>query len=443
MTDIATKGNNGNQVLFRADEPRNSGSTPTLSLPKGGGAIRGIGEKFAANPVTGTGSHTVPLALSPGRSGFGPQLALTYDSGSGNGPFGFGWSLSLPSVTRKTDKGLPQFEDSRESDVFVLSGAEDLMRVLSQSAGDWAREALPIRALYGQQYEIHRYRPRIEGLFARIEKWSNVSDPSDVFWRSISKDNVTTWYGKTENSRICDPADPSRIFSWLICESYDSKGNAISYVYKPEDSVGVDRTQCHERNRSNKTRSANRYLKHIFYGNRSPYFPDLNGETAVSLPTDWMFELVFDYGEHDLLFPIPQDTAGPWTCRVDPFSTFRPGFEVRTYRLCRRALMFHHFAGTELGVDCLVRSTDFAFPSAPPLDSSQPTYSYLLSVTVSGYTRNGTAAYFSSSLPPVEFGYSEGFVDETVRDVDLESLDNLPYGLGGQNYRWVDLDGEG
>jgi len=26
---------------------------PSISLPKGGGAIRGIGEKFAANPVTG------------------------------------------------------------------------------------------------------------------------------------------------------------------------------------------------------------------------------------------------------------------------------------------------------------------------------------------------------------------------------------------------------
>ena len=58
---------------------------PSVSLPKGGGAIRGIGEKFAANPVTGTGSMTVPIATSPGRSGFGPQLSLSYDSGAGNG----------------------------------------------------------------------------------------------------------------------------------------------------------------------------------------------------------------------------------------------------------------------------------------------------------------------------------------------------------------------
>src|SRR5215216_1280189 len=107
---------------------------PAISLPKGGGAVRGMGEKFGVNPVTGTGSMSVPLATSPGRSGFGPQLALSYDSGSGNGPFGFGWTLSLPSITRKTDKGLPQYHDADESDVYLLSGAEDLVPVL-QSDG--------------------------------------------------------------------------------------------------------------------------------------------------------------------------------------------------------------------------------------------------------------------------------------------------------------------
>src|SRR5687767_2092003 len=101
-------------------------SAPSISLPKGGGAIRGIGEKFAANPVTGTGSMSVPIGASPGRSGFSPQLSLNYDSGAGNGPFGFGWALSLPQIARKTDKGLPQYQDALESDVYLLSGAEDL-----------------------------------------------------------------------------------------------------------------------------------------------------------------------------------------------------------------------------------------------------------------------------------------------------------------------------
>src|SRR5215468_8232896 len=68
------------------DQGPAQGPLPSLSLPKAGGAIRGMGEKFAVNPATGAGSLTVPVATSPGRSGFGPELSLSYDSGSGNGP---------------------------------------------------------------------------------------------------------------------------------------------------------------------------------------------------------------------------------------------------------------------------------------------------------------------------------------------------------------------
>jgi RHS repeat-associated protein len=419
-----------------------NGSLPVLSLPKGGGAIRGIGEKFSANPATGAGSMTIPLSVSPGRSGFGPDSTLAYSSGAGNGPFGFGWSLSLPSITRKTDKGLPQYQDDQESDIFILSGAEDLMPALVRTGGQWTRDVVRSRTVYGVQYAIHRYRPRVDSLFARIERWVNLANPQDTFWRSITRDNVTSCYGRTAGSRIADPADPARVFSWLICESYDGKGNAISYEYKQEDSVGVDLSQVCERNRTD-TRSANQYIKRIFYGNRTPYVPDLTAATAVPLPSDWCFELVFDYGDHDLLNPVPQDTGIPWICRLDPFSTYRPTFEVRTYRLCRRALMFHSFPkDPDVGASCLVRSTDLTHSQAPPADPSQPFYSYLLSVTHSGYRRDGEG-YLSDSLPPVEFGYTQATVDETVREVDPGSLMNLPDGLDGTNYRWVDLDGEG
>jgi Salmonella virulence plasmid 65kDa B protein len=93
-----------------AEPPRSL--LPTLSLPKGGGAIRGIGEKFQANVATGTGSLSVPIATSPGRAGFDVALSLSYDSGGGNGPFGIGWGLSVPQITRKTDKGLPRYDMS-------------------------------------------------------------------------------------------------------------------------------------------------------------------------------------------------------------------------------------------------------------------------------------------------------------------------------------------
>ncbi len=203
---------------------------PARTVPKDGGAIRGIGEKFAAIPVAGTGSVTVPIPTSPGRSGFGPQISLTYDSGAGYGPFGFGWNLSLPTITRKTDKGLPKYRDAEEADMFILSGAEDLVPVLEEVGGAWQRAAGSVRTVDSIDYRIQGYRPRIEGLFARMERWTN-RQIGETHWRSITRDNSTTLYGKTNNSRIFDPDDrtpahPQRILSWLICESYDDRGNA-------------------------------------------------------------------------------------------------------------------------------------------------------------------------------------------------------------------------
>src|SRR6266404_885303 len=111
--------------------PRNP--LPLPSLPKGGGAIRDIGEKFSVGAPTGTASFTIPIFTSPGRASFHPELSLTYDSGNGNGLFGLGWSLSVPAITRKTDKGLPRYADVIESDVFLLSGAEDFVPAIDRT----------------------------------------------------------------------------------------------------------------------------------------------------------------------------------------------------------------------------------------------------------------------------------------------------------------------
>jgi RHS repeat-associated protein len=413
--------------------PAAAARAPTLTLPKGGGAIRGIGEKFAANPVTGTGTLSVPLAVSPGRSGFGPQLSLSYDSGAGNGPFGFGWSLSLPSIMRKTDKGLPKYDDLHEDDldIFVLSGAEDLVPVLVNPNGRWIREPTTRTLADGSTWRVQRYRPRIEGLFARIERWVDV-ERGDSHWRSITRDNTTTLYGKTPESRISDPEDPRRVFGWLICESHDDRGNAVLYGYASENSLGVDSSQSHERNRTAEGRTANRYPKRIRYGNVSPR---QDGED-LSQRSDWLFEVVFDYGEHNADAPSASDT-GEWLGRPDPFSSYRAGFEVRTYRLCQRVLIFHHFPEEpEVGADCLVRSTDLEYRMGAIA-------SFLVSVTQSGYRRRTDGSYLRKSLPPLELEYTEARIDHELREIDPENLDNLPSGLDGARFQWVDLDGEG
>lgn len=387
---------------------------------------------------------SVPIATSPGRSDFGPQLSLSYDSGAGNGPFGFGWSLSLPSITRKTDKGLPQYHDADESDVFILSGAEDLVPVLKPDGNRFEDTTT------APGYAIHRYRPRIEGLFARIERWTRRND-GDIHWRSISKDNILTLYGKDSNARLADPTEPRRVFTWLICETRDDKGNAVLYDYKPEDGTDVDLTRAHERNRGDRDdprRTANRYLKRIRYGNRVPLLDNAGHRprfltAAQILNAGWMFEVVFDYGEHDADRPKPNDT-GQWNYRDDPFSSYRAGFEVRTTRLCRRVLMFHHFPEEPgVGNDCLVRSTDFTYSHEQnPADTRNPIFTFVLAVTQSGYKRQN-GGYLKRSLPPVEFEYTQPIVQDTVEDVDSASLENLSIRLDGASYQWTDLHGEG
>ncbi len=441
-----------NQDSARSSTESSPFAAPQISLPKGGGAIRGIGEKFTANAATGTGSLTVPIALSVGRSGFGPQLSLSYDSGSGNGAFGIGWNLSLPSITRKTDKGLPHYRDGEESDVFILSGAEDLVPVLERDTHSrWVYEEYE-----REGYHVKRYRPRIEGLFARIERWTRLDD-GDAHWRSISKDNILTVYGRTSESRISDPHNQRHVFSWLMCESYDDKGNTIVYDYVAENDSGIDPGQANEANR---TRTANRYLKRIRYGNRKPLLLDVNLPSfrhshlhvpGLAMP-DWMFEAILDYGDGHYSQDAPDGdgwiwaqaspTTGPgceWPVRKDAFSSYRSGFEVRTNRLCRRVLMFHHFP-EELGTeDYLVRSTEFEY-------REKAIGSFIFRTTESGYTRRPDGRYLKRSLPSLDLAYTSSpledpsFTGYEVREGDPE---NLPGGIDGQNYKWVDLDGEG
>lgn len=190
---------------------RNKSGPPNqvISLPKGGGALHGIDETFSPDLHTGTGNFTVPIALPPGRNGFQPQLNLLYSTGNGNGPFGLGWSLSIPGVSRKTSKGVPRYNES--TDTFLLSGAEDLVPI----SGGTPRAT--------------RYRPRTEGLFARIVRHR---DATHDYWEVRSKDGLVSFYGTPETSAsdpavVADPSDGSKVFAWKLTRTEDPFGNRI------------------------------------------------------------------------------------------------------------------------------------------------------------------------------------------------------------------------
>lgn len=445
----------------------NETASTALSLPKGGGAIKGIGETFQANLFSGTASHGIPIALSPGRNGFGPKLSIEYGSGHGNSVFGLGWQLSLPRITRKTEKGLPRY---RDDDVFVLSGAEDLVPSLKKVVDpDSGRTTwLPEEPLTREEFTVFLYRPRTEGLFARIERWVHTVS-GETHWRTITKDNITSLFGNTTASRLADPADSRRVYEWLLRETFDAFGNHSLCEYAADDPLlyaagGADihLPGIFEQNRV----ATQRYLRRVCYGNLPQPLVDRQGNAVVyadGTPVGYLregrryaFEVAFDYGDWDVPTvsphpaPLPEgqqelfgaDAAKSSTgrlvpVRADRFSHFRAGFDIRTLRRCRRVLMFHHFA--ELGGPTLVRSTDFSYATDP--DTSM---SLLSAATVTGHERDTESEYRSASMPPVVFSYA-AFKPHEQRYQSLTALGNdmPPLALNSPNMALVDLFGDG
>ena len=279
-------------------------SLPQISLPKGGGAIRSIDDKFSVNAVNGTAGFSIPFPFSASRNGFMPQMTLSYNSGSGNGNFGLGWHAEPSCIVRRTDKKLPQYNDADESDIFVFSGTEDLVSLYKKDgSGNWIKDSYVTNGI-----TITRYRPRIEGSFARIEKITEAS--GNIYWKVTSSANVVSIFGKSQSAQIYDPADPTKIFKWLFEFSYDDKGNCFQFEYKKEDKVNVP-DELHERNRLNDLSTCtNSYLKRIKYCNKVHFNRNsidfLNWKNFLQ-NIDYLLELVLDYGEHDTINPQPND----------------------------------------------------------------------------------------------------------------------------------------
>ncbi|MFA5922038.1 MAG: penicillin-insensitive murein endopeptidase [Methylococcaceae bacterium] len=362
-----------------------SGSSPqVISLPKGGGALSGIGETFSPDLHTGTGNFTVPLALPSGRGGFQPQISLVYSTGHGNGPFGLGWDLSIPGVSRKTSQGVPRYDDAR--DTFLLSGAEDLVPISTQVS-------------------ITQFRPRTEGLFARILRHH---DADNDFWEVRSKDGLRSIYGTPSASGsdpavIANPSAPNRIFAWNLSRTVDLFGNHIEYEY--ERDAGEDGPRHWDQ----------LYLHRIRYAN----YTDTQGENQ------FLVTVLFEYSEPDV--------------RPDPFSEHRSGFEIRTRRRCERIVI-----STHANQERLVRSYEFdyldervAAGDLPETVLPHNRVSLLSCVCVIGHDGDQM-----ESLPPLEFSYSR-FTPERRDFFPLQGRDLPAQALSNPAMELVDLFGNG
>lgn len=390
------------------------------SLPKGGGAIRSIGDGLGAVGARGAASYELPLPISPGR-GFAPALALSYSSGVGNSPFGFGWSKTINAIARRASKGVPTYTDE---DLFV--GPDGVVLMPERDSRDGtvtSRTETHYLAIAVGSHQVTRFWPRSEGAFALIERWTADADRS-VFWLIHTADGNLHLYGKTTDSRRADPDDPSRVAAWLIQESVDPRGQHVAYEYKP-DSDPPNPDEPHDYR-------AQRFLSCVHYGNAQASEHLYSWAAAGWNDVRWHFHLVFDYGgrPHAMDAVPGYDEVQPWSTRTDAFSDYSYGFELRIRRLCHQVLMFHSF--TQL--------------SDKPVLVQRLLFEHR--VTALGYTHL-VAAHSQAcdgegrlhSRPPTEFAY-QAFTPR-LGTVGYQPFDAMPGLNDGLRYQLVDLFGEG
>ena len=178
-----------------------------LNLPSGGGSVSGSGSSLDVDLNTGTASVSFDLMLPAGPNGVIPQLSLQYSAGSGDGPFGLGWSLGLLTIRRKITPSADQ-QDPTAVGTYSLAGVGGLVDMGNG-----------------------RFRPTVDTSGQLIE-FANGA------WTITDKSDTTCSLGTTSNAQL--GGDPPA--AWLIDRCTDSSGNAIVYTWLEDGAARLPQT---------------------------------------------------------------------------------------------------------------------------------------------------------------------------------------------------------
>jgi hypothetical protein len=151
--------------------------------------------------MSGALSYKVPIAVPPGRNGLQPDLSLSYNSQNreDGSVFGYGWSISIPSITRVNKTGsqvmynLPNFTSTIDGELVQSS---------------WG----------------YYYAKSDGGTF-------NEYVPSGDSWVMRDKQGTVYTFGGTQNARQDNPTDATQTYQYMLSEIRDRNDNFISFSY--------------------------------------------------------------------------------------------------------------------------------------------------------------------------------------------------------------------
>ncbi|MFK8017826.1 MAG: RHS repeat-associated core domain-containing protein, partial [Gammaproteobacteria bacterium] len=164
--------------------------------------------KLSVDP-TGAANYQIPIETPPGVAGVTPELALVYNSRSGNGLMGMGWSLSGLSAVSRCPATIPvdgfyDGTDLDDNDRFCLDG----QRLIDQGNGS--------------------YRTEVE-TFKKIRR-QGVPGSCTTTFRVQDASGMTREYGGTDDSCI-ETENAGQGLTWAVSRISDIFGNFIAFEY--------------------------------------------------------------------------------------------------------------------------------------------------------------------------------------------------------------------
>ena len=223
-----------NEILKAPEMPETEAFVPTM-----------ISDLEAANPLEGisliqpptannmgTANLNYPLQIPAGRGGMQPNLALTYNSGGGNGWLGIGWDISIPCISVETRWGVPLYSMTKETETYLLNGEQLLVHY----------DSLPT---FARKHENRlpdgkRFYSRIEGSFDSIIRHG--SNPKNYWWEVVDRSGTHYYYGNSDrNTKTYElKTGDGNIGKWYLSKVVDRNGNTMQYSYKNYDNNSLD-----------------------------------------------------------------------------------------------------------------------------------------------------------------------------------------------------------
>ena len=180
--------------------------------------------QFAVSP-SGAATYSIPIQVPPGIAGMQPELSLNYNSQSGNGLLGVGWSLGgLSAITRcphtlVQDGPIRGIQYSRQ-DRLCLDGQR--LVLINDDLDE-----------YGQSGT--EYRTEIES-FSKIEAYGSTGYGPERF-KVQTKAGQILEYGYTTDSRI-EAQGKTEVAVWALNKISDTSGNYLTITYTEDNANG-------------------------------------------------------------------------------------------------------------------------------------------------------------------------------------------------------------